>query len=57
MKKAWNIVGMIMAGLIAVILLVDKIYQWVAASKLLRLFNRYEPIYDKAAKYLEDELD
>lgn len=57
MKNAMTIMGMVIAGIFTVILVIDKIYQWCAASKLLTWTKRYERIIDKGFDYLEDQLD
>lgn len=57
MKNAMTIMGMVIAGIFTVILVIDKIYQWCAASKLLTWTKRYERIIDKACDYLEDQID
>lgn len=57
MRKAIEIVGLVMACVFGVAFVIDKIYEWTATSKLLRMFKKFEPLTDKAVDYMEENWD
>lgn len=54
MKRAMEIVGLVIAGIFTVAFVVDKIYEWAASAKLLKMFEKTEPLFDKMVDYVDD---
>lgn len=55
--RGMRIAGFVIAAVVAVVFVIDKIATWATAAPIMRLYRKWMPLVDQSYDYIKEELE